>query len=115
MPERNSEVLLESQSQSQVKLLETLLLEDGISWRCFLAPASGAGAMTTSAPVGPEGGWRGADAGGGGPGRPDAEGAGRGRCFLRGDLSLRVEAGGSQDGGRRCPARDRLLSRRPAF
>lgn len=33
-PERNSEVLLTS--PSQVKLVETLLLEDGISWRCFL-------------------------------------------------------------------------------
>lgn len=32
--ERNSEVLLAS--QSQVKPVETLLLEDGISWRCFL-------------------------------------------------------------------------------
>lgn len=34
MTESNSELLLESQSQE--KLVETLLLEDGISWRCFL-------------------------------------------------------------------------------
>lgn len=34
MPESNSEVLLES--QSQLKPVETLLPEEGISWRCFL-------------------------------------------------------------------------------
>lgn len=34
MPERSSEVLLES--QSQLKPVETLLPEEEISWRCFL-------------------------------------------------------------------------------
>lgn len=70
--------------------------------------------MTTPAPpLGTEGGRRGTNGGGGGGGGPrrsDAEGAGRGRRSLAGDLNPRVEAGGSEDGGRRCPARDRLLS-----